>query len=67
MYFCDEELTKKSIGYNPKWKKNSEEFIKVSSLKVYAKFEKNEKPTFEIDKDGNVKILVGKMSVGGVK
>lgn len=65
MYFCSEELTKKSIGYNPNYV--ADKAVNVEYLKVYVNFKKNEKPTVEIDKDGNVKILVGKMSVGGVR
>lgn len=41
--------------------------IEIESLKVYANIEKLDTPTFEIDKDGNVKITVAKFSIGGVK
>ena len=41
--------------------------VNVEHLKVYANFNKNEKPTIEVGKYRNVRILVGKMSVGGVK
>lgn len=39
----------------------------TKELKVYANFEKLDEPTLEIDKEGNVKVTVGKFSIGGVK
>lgn len=41
--------------------------MEIESLTVYANFEKLDTPTFEIDKDGNVKITVAKISIGGAK